>query len=157
MTTNAKRNYSIKRFVRKLLLSIARSTLLTGRVRVKCVQLAGVNFAHPKSVFIGENVVFDNIYPELITIGKNVRITNGTKILTHYLDVEKPPFSFYIGNINIDDNVFIGANSLLVKPCNIGRNAVIAAGAVVTKDVSENTIVGGVPAKFLGYRRVSNG
>jgi len=48
--------------------------------------------------------------------------------------------------------VFIGANSLFVKPCSIGDNAVIAAGSVVIKDVPENTIIGGVPGKILGTR-----
>ena len=46
--------------------------------------------------------------------------------------------------------VWIGANCTLLPGVTIGDNAIIAAGAVVTKDVEENTIVGGVPAKKIG-------
>lgn len=48
------------------------------------------------------------------------------------------------------DNVFIGANSIILGPCKIGPNAIVAAGAVVNKDVPLGTIVGGVPAKIIG-------
>ena len=51
--------------------------------------------------------------------------------------------------IHIGKNVWIGANATVLAGVNIGDGAVVAAGAVVTKDVEPNTIVGGVPAKLL--------
>ncbi len=51
--------------------------------------------------------------------------------------------------IVISDNVWIGANAVILPGVTIGRHAVIAAGAVVTKDVPDNTVVGGVPAKII--------
>lgn len=48
-------------------------------------------------------------------------------------------------------NVWIGSNATILQGVTIGDNAVIAAGAVVTKDVVANTVVGGVPAKFMKY------
>jgi len=51
--------------------------------------------------------------------------------------------------IHIGKNVWIGANATVLAGVTIGDGAVVAAGAVVTKDVQPNTIVGGVPAKFI--------
>lgn len=52
--------------------------------------------------------------------------------------------------IEILDNVFVGAHSILMGNIKVGPNAIIAAGAVVTKDVPEGTIVGGNPARVIG-------
>lgn len=52
-------------------------------------------------------------------------------------------------SIHIGKNVWIGANSVVLPGVTVGNGAVIAAGAIVTKDVPENTVVGGVPAKFI--------
>ncbi len=54
-----------------------------------------------------------------------------------------------VGCIEIMDNVFIGTNTTIVGGVRIGPNAIVAAGAVVTRDVSENSVVGGVPAKYI--------
>ena len=51
--------------------------------------------------------------------------------------------------IVVGKNVWIGSNATILAGVTIGDNAVVAAGAVVTKDVEANTIVGGVPAKFI--------
>lgn len=48
--------------------------------------------------------------------------------------------------------MWIGARSIILKGVHIGKGAVLAAGAVVTKDVPEYAIVGGVPAKVIKYR-----
>jgi maltose O-acetyltransferase len=56
------------------------------------------------------------------------------------------------GDIIIEDNVWIGAGSIILAGVSIGKGAVIASSAVVNKNVPENAIVGGVPAKILKYR-----
>ena len=58
------------------------------------------------------------------------------------------------GEIIIEDDVWISSNSVILPNCKIGKGAIIAAGAIVTEDVKEFTIVGGVPAKFIKKRGI---
>ena len=51
--------------------------------------------------------------------------------------------------IVIEENAWIGMNCIILKGVRIGRNSIIAAGSVVTKDVPDNCIAGGVPCKFI--------
>ena len=55
-----------------------------------------------------------------------------------------------MGCIEVMDNVFIGANSIIMPNVRIGLNAIVAAGSVVTKDVGEGVIVAGVTARVIG-------
>lgn len=57
--------------------------------------------------------------------------------------------STYPAPIVLGRNVWVGSNATILQGVTIGDNAVIAAGAVVTKDVAPNTVVGGVPAQFI--------
>ncbi|HWW38520.1 DapH/DapD/GlmU-related protein, partial [Pedobacter sp.] len=57
--------------------------------------------------------------------------------------------SLMVGRIHIKKNAWIGANVTILPGVTVGENAIIAAGAVVSKDVSDNTVVGGIPAKVI--------
>ena len=61
------------------------------------------------------------------------------------------------GEIIVEDDVWLGANVVVTGGVRIGRGAVVAAGAVVTKDVEPYTVVGGVPAQFIKNRAQQNG
>ena len=92
--------------------------------------------------------------PFLISIGDNVTITNGVKLLTHdgatWLIRDEKGRRYNYGSITIGNNVFIGANSILMPGVSVADNVIVAAGSVVTKSIPTNTIVGGNPAKKIG-------
>lgn len=72
---------------------------------------------------------------------------NGTKASWVHMDMREIPFDVEIGN-----DVWIGYGAMIAGPVRIGDGAVVAGGAVVTKDVPPYAIVGGVPAKVIRYR-----
>jgi len=91
--------------------------------------------------------------PWMITLGDNVHITSEVKFITHDggtlplrkeipdLEITKP---IYVGN-----DVFIGVRSIIMPGVTIGNRCVIATGSIVAKDVPDNCVVGGVPAKII--------
>jgi acetyltransferase-like isoleucine patch superfamily enzyme len=128
--------------------------------RVQLQVWHGVRFSDPSTTFLGEDVYFDDIYPEYILVGKFARITSGTRILTHFIDTNftpqpNRPFHMDTGKVVIGDYVFIGMNVVIAKPIVIGDWAIIGANTVVTKDVPEGAILVGSPAKVVGYRKLS--
>jgi acetyltransferase-like isoleucine patch superfamily enzyme len=83
-------------------------------------------------------------------IGKNVRIAPYSIILdSDYHDLSNRRKDGTTAPIIIEDDVWIATRAMVLKGVRIGKGAVVAAGAVVTKDVAPYTVVGGSPAKFI--------
>lgn len=107
-----------------------------------------------KNIHVGENVFINSgcrfqdqggIY-----IGSGALIGHNVVLATLNHDIAPARRQSMIpGAIHIGDRVWIGSNSTVLAGVTIGRNSIVAAGAVVTKDVPENVIVGGVPAKII--------
>ncbi len=106
----------------------------------------GKNIILGKNVFINSGCCFQD--QGGIEIGNNVLIGQQVVIATinHDLIPEKRA-NMFAYPVKIKDDVWIGAHATILGGVTIGNGAVVAAGAVVTKDVPENTVVGGVPAK----------
>jgi acetyltransferase-like isoleucine patch superfamily enzyme len=89
----------------------------------------------------------------LIEIGNNVTITRGVCFVNHdggaALFREEYPGLNRFGKIKVGNNVFIGINAIIMPGVTIGNNVVIAAGAIVTRDVPDNTVVAGIPARQM--------
>jgi acetyltransferase-like isoleucine patch superfamily enzyme len=107
-----------------------------------------------KNTKIGKNVFinFDCVFLDLggITIEDNVLIAPKVSLLSEGHPITpNERGSLVPGQIHIKKNAWIGAGATILPGVTIGENAVIAAGAVVAKDVPGNTIVGGVPAKII--------
>lgn len=107
-----------------------------------------------KHTKIGKNVFinFDCVFLDLggITIEDNVLLAPKVSLLTegHPTSIEDR-HSLIPKAIHIKKNAWIGAGATILQGVTIGENAVVASGAVVSKDVPDNTIVGGIPAKIL--------
>ncbi|MDD6808354.1 MAG: sugar O-acetyltransferase [Oscillospiraceae bacterium] len=87
-----------------------------------------------------------------VSIGNNVLIAPNVSIFTagHPIDPEIRKTSYeYALPITIEDNVWIGGNSIILPGVTIGKNSVIGAGSVVTKDIPENVIAVGNPCKVI--------
>ncbi|RFM29582.1 DapH/DapD/GlmU-related protein [Deminuibacter soli] len=107
-----------------------------------------------KHTKIGKNVFinFDCVFLDLggITIEDNVLIAPKVSLLSEGHPVSPGDrHSLVPGHVHIKKNAWIGAGATILPGVTIGENAVVAAGAVVSKDVPADTIVGGIPAKII--------
>lgn len=141
-------SYPLTRIFRKLILVMQMSNLIPSKLRVKMLRGGGLQIGD--RCFIGSEVSFDGMHPEYISIGTHTKITSGTRILTHFFNPMDE--GMYLGKVTIGSEVFIGLNTLIVNPVEIGDGAVLAAGSVVTKDIPAWEIWGGNPAKFIKKR-----
>ena len=103
---------------------------------------------------IGENIVLDGRAP--LTIGSHVDMASEVMIYNSEHDINDPLFKAIEAPATIGDYVFVGPRAIILPGVTIGRGAIVAAGAVVTKDVPALAIVGGVPAKVIGERKLKD-
>ncbi len=108
----------------------------------------GKNITFGKNVFVNSNCHFQDQggikIGDGVFIGHNVVLATATHDLSPHMNRK-----LYYAPIEIGDHVWIGSNSTILQGVTIGEWAVVAAGAVVTKNVEPYTVVGGVPAKFI--------
>lgn len=115
----------------------------------------------PLFYHLGNNVELHPTYfgtePYLISIEDNVCVASNVHFITHDVSCFRMANYLKIGRSEVDkvgciilkENCFIGAYSILMPNVVIGKNAVIAAGSVVTKSVPEGEVWGGNPARFI--------
>ena len=120
----------------------------------------GANFFKPSGISIGENTIIG--YGAFLdgrgnlNIGSHVDIASEVLIYTDEHDLNSPDFNNSFAPVTIKDYVFIGPRAIILPGVTIGRGAVVAAGAVVTKDIPDFEIWGGVPAKKISDRTLKN-
>jgi acetyltransferase-like isoleucine patch superfamily enzyme len=85
-------------------------------------------------------------------IGDNVSISPEVMILAGTHAINSPDFNEIAGPVRIEDHVWLGARAIILPGVTVGRGAVVAAGAIVSKNVGPLEIVAGVPAKRVGMR-----
>ena len=91
--------------------------------------------------------------PWIITLGNNVHITDGVRFLTHdggtLLFRDRVPDLEITKPIVLGDNVYVGNNVIFLPGVTVGSNVVIGAGAVVSRDIPDNSVAVGVPARVI--------
>lgn len=130
-----------------LLLLASLSRLIRGEVSterlIKKGMIVGKNFTRQGGCRI------DASYPYLIEIGDDVGLSTDVTLLTHdnslrrFIGVEK------LGQIKIGNHVMVGAKSIILPNVTIGNNVIIGAGSVVTKDIPDNVVCAGNPARVI--------
>lgn len=143
--------HSIRKFYFRLFgLKIGKNSFIHMRTR----------FFNPVGISIGDGTIIgdacflDGRAP--LTIGNNVDIATEVMIYNSKHDVQSEDFKPVDQSVEIADYVFIGPRAIIMPGVKIGKGAIVAAGAIVTKDVKDFEIVGGVPAKVIGERKAKD-
>ena len=124
----------------------------------KCSILMGCELRYPNKITLGDHgvinrdVLLDGRGGPL-TIGNNVDIAQEVVIWTLGHDIQDDFHRDKGAPVTIEDYAWIGHRAIIMPGVTIGRGAVVAAGAVVTKSVAPMTIVAGVPAQVIGQRQ----
>lgn len=120
----------------------------------------GARFFYPANIKIGEDsIIGSNAFldgREKLIIGNHVDIASSVMIYNSEHDINSADFHAVSESVEIGDYVFIGPRAIILPGVKIGKGAIIAAGAVVTKDVEEFKIVAGVPAEVIGERKLKD-
>ena len=117
---------------------------------VKYAKKVGVNMAGAIHIY---GRVSWSTEPWIISLGENVHITDGCKFITH--DGGTLLFRKYVPDLEITkpivlgNNVYLGNNVIVLPGVTIGNNVVIGAGAVVSKDIPDNSVAVGIPARVI--------
>jgi maltose O-acetyltransferase len=118
------------------------------------------NFFNPSNITIGKDTIIgDHCFMDgraPLTIGNHVGIASQVLIYNDEHNINSPNYENSFGPVTIGDYVFIGPRVIILPNVKIGKGAVVAAGAVVTKDIPDYEIWGGVPAKKISDRKINN-
>lgn len=138
-------------FARRMLLSRLANWCPTVSMRIAIYRWMGMTIG--RDVYIGFHVEFDTNYTQLIRIGNGVTISHRCIIATHMAtDAKTALRKLYPARsapVEIQDGAWICTGATLLPGVTIGRDALVAAGAVVTENVAPQTLVAGVPARHV--------
>lgn len=128
---------SIKNIIKRMNGEISTSTLVKRGLKV------GKNFNRQQGSYIDPTHCF------LVEIGDNVTFSIRVTVLAHDASTKKSIGYTKIGKVIIGNNVFVGANATILPNVKIGNNVVVGANSVVTKNIPDNCVVAGNPAKLI--------
>lgn len=151
------------RFIKSIVKKIAFKTGRLKKLYLRLCSPSGYEYASFEKKWgnyhsIGEDCAiwpYTNVTnPEYTRLGNNVMLTNCT-VLGHDGSIAVLNRAYNkkldrVGKVDFKDNVFVGHGAIILPNVTVGPNAIVAAGAVVSKDVPEGTIVAGIPARVIG-------
>lgn len=119
---------------------------------VKYAERLGVNIGSNNRIVSCKHGMFGS-EPYLITIGNNCLLSGEVRFLTHdgslHVFRDEIPKAFIYKPVKVGSNVFIGVRTIIMQGVTIGDNVIIGAGSVVNKDIPDNSVAAGVPAKII--------
>lgn len=142
---------------------------MRGKRLLQSISLVMIRSSHRRADYLrkhdvlkhmGEHCTFQRrkipLYPKLISIGDNVHLAAGVSFITH--DVTHIMLNHLgggkrrekVGCIEIGDNVFVGAGTRILYDVRIGSNVIIGTGSIITKDIPDNSVAAGSPARVIG-------
>ncbi len=140
----------IKNFFKKIIYKEKYSS----QAYINWLRKQGMKIGERTKIFAPTKTTIDITRPWLIEIGNDVQITEGVTILTHGYDwsVLKGVYGEVLGSsgrVKIGNNVFIGMQSTILKGVTIGNNVIIGANSLVNRNIPDNCVVGGNPARII--------
>lgn len=117
-------------------------------------------FFYPAGITIGDDTIIgDHAFLDgraPLKIGNHVDIASSVQIYNSQHDIDSEDFHATAAPVEIGDHVFIGPRVIILPGVKIGKGVVVAAGAIVTSDIPEFQVWGGVPAKFIRERKLKS-
>jgi acetyltransferase-like isoleucine patch superfamily enzyme len=140
------------RFANTWILNLISKNSPTPNLTCSLQRLRGVHIG--EHVYIGPDVVIDDLYPGLVTIEDYVSIGMRTMIFAHSnptcsIDLKTKYFPRTVRPVKISKGAWIAPGCIILAGVTIGENSVVGAGSLVTKDVDPNTVVAGSPARLV--------
>lgn len=140
----------LKKFIKKIIYK----EKYNSETYINWLRQQGMKIGKRVEIFAPTKTTIDITRPWLIEIGNDVQITEGVTILTHGYDwsVLKGVYGEVLGSsggVKIGNNVFIGMKSTILKGVHIGNNVIVGANSLVNKNVPDNCIVVGNPARVV--------
>jgi len=126
----------------------------SSKAYIKYLRSIGCKVGNHTIIYEPAQSTIDITRPYLVKIGDFVKITKGVTILTHGYDwsVLRKEYGEILasaGKVTIGNNVFIGMNTTILKGTVIGNNVIIGANSLVSKDIPNNVVAAGNPAKTI--------
>lgn len=141
--------YVIRVFRNVILNILSRSILVTPGLRVRIQRLRGVKVG--KNVSLVEGILFDEVFPEMITIEDDAAVAPYVSIMTH----QNPPLAFrgeikaFAASVRIEKGAWVCARSIILPGVTVGRYSVIGAGSVVVSSIPAGVLAAGAPARII--------